>query len=154
MSPKRMCLSEKKKEDENGAAENNEKAMWEGLNPEILALIFTRIPAEQRIEVLSLVCKSWSQCLCGPYCWADIDIEQWCRKTNRTVFKIDSAVCKLVRRTKGTVRRLSAFKLGDRGFAFIANWFVPYNYLKNLFFHFFYISYLDSSDCLMLFKII
>ena len=44
---------------------------------------------------------------------------------------------KLVRRTKGTVRRLSAFKLGDRGFAFIANWFVPYNYLKNLFFHFF-----------------
>ncbi|KAM4083828.1 hypothetical protein ACJW30_08G087200 [Castanea mollissima] len=95
--------------------------MWEGLNPEILALIFTRIPAEQRIGVLSLVCKSWSQCLCGPYCWADIDIEQWCRKTNRTVFKIDSAVCKLVRRTRGTVRRLSAFKLGDRGFAFLAN---------------------------------
>ena len=93
MSPKRTCFSEKKKkqEDEDGAAEN-EKAMWEGLNPEILALIFTRIPAEQRIVVLSLVCKSWSQCLCGPYCWADIDIEQWCRKTNRTVFKIDSAV--------------------------------------------------------------
>ena len=55
MSPKRTCFSEKKKkkkkEDEDGAAEN-EKAMWEGLNPEILALIFTRIPAEQRIGVL------------------------------------------------------------------------------------------------------
>ena len=46
----------------------------------LLVLIFTRIPAEQRIGVLSLV-----------------------------------------RRTKGTVRRLSAFKLDDNGFAFLVN---------------------------------
>ncbi|XP_050269119.1 uncharacterized protein LOC126713409 [Quercus robur] len=51
--------------------EPNTKPCW---------FIFTRIPAEQRIRVLSLVC-----------------------------------------RTKGTVRRLSAFKHGDRGFAFLVN---------------------------------
>ncbi|KAL0005541.1 hypothetical protein SO802_013102 [Lithocarpus litseifolius] len=48
----------------------------------LLVLIFTQIPAEQRI-----------------------------------------GVCKLVRRTKGTVHLLSALKLGDHGFTFLANWF-------------------------------
>ena len=51
----------------------------------LLVLIFTSIPAEQRIGVLLLV-----------------------------------------RRTKGTIRRLSTFKLGDRGFTFLVNWFVSH----------------------------
>ena len=54
-----------------------------GPNTKPCWFIFTRIPAEQRIGVLSLVC-----------------------------------------RTKGTVRRLSAFKHGDRGFAFLVNRFM------------------------------
>jgi hypothetical protein len=96
---------------------------WESLNPEILALIFTRLTAEERIGVLSCVCQSWALCLHGPYCWAEIDIEQWCRKMDRTIFQVDSAVRKLVRRSKGTVRRLTAFKVGDAGFAYVSNWY-------------------------------
>ncbi|CAK9170541.1 unnamed protein product [Ilex paraguariensis] len=93
---------------------------WEGLNPEILALIFVRIPADQIVGVVSLVCKSWLEVVAGPYCWAEIDVERWCRRCDRSDL-IDSAVRKLVRRSKCTFRRLSAYGLGNAGFSFAAN---------------------------------
>ena len=120
-NPKKQCLSVVKEEvvvDGGGGG-----GKWESLNPEILALIFTRLSAEERVGVLPLVCKSFAACVHGPYCWAEIDIDQWCRKMDRTGFQVDSAVRKLVRRTRGTVRRLSAFKVGDPGFAYVANWY-------------------------------
>ena len=120
-NPKKQCLSVVKEEvvvDGGGGG-----GKWESLNPEILALIFTRLSAEERVGVLPVVCKSFAACVHGPYCWAEIDIDQWCRKMDRTGFQVDSAVRKLVRRTRGTVRRLSAFKVGDPGFAYVANWY-------------------------------
>ncbi|TYI52870.1 hypothetical protein E1A91_D12G278900v1 [Gossypium mustelinum] len=100
---------------------NGEWGKWEDLNSEILALILVRIPAEARVATASLVCKSWMSCVLGPFCWPDIDIQDWCRRRHLAVEYVDSAVRKLVRR-KGTFRRLSAFRLGDSGFAFAANW--------------------------------
>ncbi|OMO95126.1 hypothetical protein CCACVL1_05567 [Corchorus capsularis] len=94
---------------------------WDDLNHEILALILVRIPAEQRVSTASLVCKSWMSCVLGPFCWVDIDIQQWCRHRNLPVHDVNSAVRKLVQRSNGTFRRLSAFRLGDAGFAFAAN---------------------------------
>ncbi|PPR98577.1 hypothetical protein GOBAR_AA22086 [Gossypium barbadense] len=101
---------------------NGEWGKWEDLNPEILALILVRIPAEERVATASLVCKSWMSCVLGPFCWSDIDIQDWCCRRHLAVEYVDSAVRKLVRRSKGTFRRLSAFRLGDSGFAFAANW--------------------------------
>ncbi|TYG91635.1 hypothetical protein ES288_A12G278300v1 [Gossypium darwinii] len=100
---------------------NGEWGKWEDLNPEILALILVRIPAEERVATASLVCKSWMSCVLGPFCWSDIDIQDWCRRRHLAVEYVNSAVRKLVRRSKGTFRRLSAFRLGDSGFAFAAN---------------------------------
>ena len=120
-NPKKQCLSVVK--DEVVVVGGGGGGKWESLNPEILALIFTRLSAEERVGVLPLVCKSFAACVHGPYCWAEIDIDQWCRKMDRTGFQVDSAVRKLVRRTRGTVRRLSAFKVGDPGFAYVANWY-------------------------------
>ncbi|KAI8552601.1 hypothetical protein RHMOL_Rhmol06G0279200 [Rhododendron molle] len=93
---------------------------WEGLNPEVLAVIFVRLPAEERLRTVALVCRSWLETVAGPYCWTEIDIEQWCRRCNRLEI-IDLAVRKLVRRSKGTFRRLSAYKLGDGAFSSLAN---------------------------------
>lgn len=100
---------------------NEEWGKWEDLNPEMLGLIFVRIPAEQRVSTASLVCKSWMACVLGPFCWTDIDIQEWCRYRRLPVDYVDSAVRKLVRRSKGTFRRLSAYRLGDAGFAFAAS---------------------------------
>ncbi|KAK9268297.1 hypothetical protein L1049_010740 [Liquidambar formosana] len=104
------------------SADNNNVVLgrWEGLSPEILALIFVRIPADQMVREVPLVCRSWFAAVAGPYCWTDINVEQWCRRCNSTDV-IDSAVRKLVRRSKCTFRRLSAYKLGNAGFAFVAN---------------------------------
>ncbi|KAF8404121.1 hypothetical protein HHK36_009001 [Tetracentron sinense] len=93
---------------------------WKDLNPEILALIFIRIPADQLIRDIPFVCKAWLATVAGPYCWTEIDVEQWCRRCNSSD-RIDTAVRKLVRRSKGTFRRLSAYKLGNAGFSFVAN---------------------------------
>lgn len=99
---------------------NDEGGRWEGLNPEVLALIFVRLPAEERVRTVGLVCRSWLEAVAGPFCWTEIDIEQWGRRCNRLDF-IDLAVKKLVRRSKFTFRRLSAYKLGDSAFSYLAN---------------------------------
>ncbi|XVF51106.1 hypothetical protein PTKIN_Ptkin04bG0158000 [Pterospermum kingtungense] len=104
----------------NGKDEE-EWGKWEDINHEILGLILVRIPAEQRVSTASLVCKSWMACVLGPFCWADIDIHDWCRRRYLPVEYVDSAVRKLVRHSKGTFRRLSAYRLGDAGFAFAAH---------------------------------
>ncbi|XP_077213436.1 F-box protein FBW2-like [Tasmannia lanceolata] len=93
---------------------------WENLNPEILAQIFVRIPLQEMLKSVPLVCQSWREAVAGPYCWAHIDIEQWCRRKNLTK-DIDFAVRRLVRRSRGTLRSLSAYKLGDIAFSFVAN---------------------------------
>ncbi|XP_077251571.1 F-box protein FBW2-like [Tasmannia lanceolata] len=93
---------------------------WEGLSPEILALIFVRIPQHEMVKSVPFVCQSWREAVAGPYCWADIDIQQWCRQINRTE-KIDFTIRRLVRLSKGTLRFFSGYKLGEFGFSFIAN---------------------------------
>lgn len=113
---------------------DGEWGKWEDLNPEILALIMLRIPAEERVATASLVCKSWMSCVLGPFCWSDIDIQDWYRRRHLAVEYVDSAVRKLVRRRKGTFRRLSAFRLGDSGFAFAANWYCCSLLLFRIFF--------------------
>ncbi|XP_072977031.1 F-box protein FBW2-like [Typha angustifolia] len=93
---------------------------WEGMNPELLALIFVRIlPADEMVRTVPFVCKGWQEAVAGPYCWADIDVEAWCRRVNRSDV-IDSVVRRLVRRSRGSVRRLSAYLVGNSGFAFAA----------------------------------
>ncbi|KVI05226.1 F-box protein FBW2-like [Cynara cardunculus var. scolymus] len=94
---------------------------WEGLNPEILALIFVRIPADAMVRGVPFVCKPWMEVVAGPYCWHDIDVEAWCRRrdVSRAV-DVDFVVKKLVRRSKFTVQRLSAYRLGESGFFLVS----------------------------------
>ncbi|CAL5393881.1 unnamed protein product [Camellia sinensis] len=79
------------------------------------------LEAEERMKTMGLVCRSWLEAVAGPYCWTDIDIEQWCRRSNHPLHLVDTAVRKLVRRSKCTFTRVSAYKLGDFAFSFIAN---------------------------------
>ncbi|XP_065877173.1 F-box protein FBW2-like [Euphorbia lathyris] len=101
---------------------SSSSSRWENLNPEILALILARIPIEERVGLVSLVCKNWLACIWGPYCWSKINIQNWCRKRERSVEDVDLVAHKLMNRNRGSFRLLSAFKLGNRGFISAANW--------------------------------
>ncbi|XP_009626075.1 F-box protein FBW2-like [Nicotiana tomentosiformis] len=97
---------------------------WDELNPEILASIFVRIvPAEVMVRTVALVCRSWMEAVAGPYCWAEIDLENWCRKCciANNFHLIDPLVRKIIRRSRFTFRRLSTYRLGNVGFSFAAN---------------------------------
>lgn len=93
---------------------------WEGLSPEILALIFVRIPPDQMARSIPLVCRGWRDVVAGPYCWAHIDIEQWCRRCNCPDL-IDATVRRLVGLSRGTLFSLSAYKIRGSAFSAIAN---------------------------------
>ncbi|OAY66010.1 F-box protein FBW2 [Ananas comosus] len=91
----------------------------EGMSPEILALIFVRMAADEMVRTVPFVCRAWREAVVGPYCWGEIDVEAWCRRVNRSDL-IDAAVRRLVRRSRGFLRRLSAYRLGNSGFSFVA----------------------------------
>ncbi|XVF12774.1 hypothetical protein REPUB_Repub08aG0148500 [Reevesia pubescens] len=105
---------------------------WEDLNPKILALILVRILAKERVATASLVCKSWMACVLGPFCWVDIDIQEWCRYHYLGAEYVNFTVRKLVCRNRGMFYRLFAFGLGDVGFAFAANCLNVRTYLIHL----------------------
>ncbi|XP_058089559.1 F-box protein FBW2-like [Magnolia sinica] len=98
----------------------NSESWWQGLSPEIFALIVARIPSDEIARTIPFVSRSWRDLIDGPDSWSVIDIEQWCRRCNRTDV-IDPVVRKLVRRSKGMVRCISAYKLGYSAFSFLAS---------------------------------
>ncbi|KAH7655649.1 RNI-like protein [Dioscorea alata] len=122
-----------KREGERGVVRREageKRRRWsEGMSPEVLALIFSRFPADELLRAVPFVCKSWHEAVAGPYCWSEIEIEAWCRRVNRTDV-IDFAVRKLVRRSSGTLRRLSAYRIGDSGFAYAASFGKLLNVLR------------------------
>lgn len=118
----------------NNKAEKKKMAISNGCKKDILrgrcrrgwtqrcwALILVRILVEELLQTIPLICKSWWSAATGPYCLSNINVEDWCHHWNR-LDRVDSLVCKLVHRSRGTCRWLSTYRLGDRDFAFAANW--------------------------------
>ncbi|XP_076899199.1 F-box protein FBW2-like [Bidens hawaiensis] len=93
---------------------------WDALNPEILGLIFVRIPIEEMTKRMPFVCKGWLDTVMGPYCWSEIDLEAWCRRRNDS-HTVDQVMKKLIRRSKFRVQRLSTYLMGETGFFFTAH---------------------------------
>lgn len=120
MSEEKAEESPEKKKRRLCNSSSSASSSWEGLNPEILSLIFVRISADELCRSVPFVCRSWREAVAGPYCWADVDVVSWCRRCGNSDV-INTAVRKLVRRSRGTLRSLSAYKLGDPAFSFVAN---------------------------------
>ncbi|CAI9109500.1 OLC1v1009330C1 [Oldenlandia corymbosa var. corymbosa] len=93
---------------------------WDDLIPDALGLIFRNLSLKEILTVVPVVCKSWKRAVTGPYCWQDIDIEEWsrhCRPEN-----IDRMLRLLVTWSCGSLRRLSVSGISnDPSFAFVAN---------------------------------
>ncbi|KAF7016715.1 unnamed protein product [Triticum aestivum] len=92
----------------------------EAVSPEIMALILRgRFAADEIARGPSAVCRAWREAAASPDMWGDVDIEAWCRRIKCRV-RADAAVRRLVARSQGTIRRLSAYRVGDAALAYAA----------------------------------
>lgn len=110
------------KGDAGGDAEEmvSERRWMEAVTPEILVLVLRgRVVADEVARGPALVCRAWRQAVASPDMWGDVDIEAWCRRVNCRA-RADAAVRRLVARAQGTLRRLSAYRIGDASLTYIA----------------------------------
>ncbi|XP_022941258.1 F-box protein FBW2-like isoform X1 [Cucurbita pepo subsp. pepo] len=93
---------------------------WDELIPDALGLIFSKLPLQEILTVIPRVCKSWAKAVLGPYCWQEIDIEEWssrCQPDN-----VDRMLQMLVNRSGGSLRKLCVTGLHNSNiFSFIAD---------------------------------
>ncbi|CAI9780916.1 unnamed protein product [Fraxinus pennsylvanica] len=67
-----------------------------------------------------MVCKSWGKAVMGPYCWIEIDIDEWSRNCKPEI--VDRMLRLLIDRSCGSPRKLCVSGLsGEESILFIAN---------------------------------
>ncbi|XP_062101604.1 F-box protein FBW2 [Humulus lupulus] len=92
---------------------------WDELIPDALGLIFSNLPLKEVLTVIPRVCKSWGKAVMGPYCWQEIDIEEWSSLSQPD--NLDRMLRMLIARSSGSLRKLSVSGLNnDLIFSFIA----------------------------------
>ncbi|CAL9167089.1 unnamed protein product [Musa hybrid cultivar] len=93
---------------------------WEELIPDALGLIFSNLSLQDILTMVPRVCKSWCRVVLGPYCWQEIDIEEWSLRCKPE--QLDQMLQMLVTRSCGSFRRLSISGLHTESmFTFIAD---------------------------------
>nr|AEL33721.1 ubiquitin ligase [Triticum aestivum] len=101
--------------------EHREERCWEDLLPDALGLVFRNLSLQEMLTVVPRVCKSWSRVVSGPYCWQEIDIQEWSQQQNKPD-QLTRMVHTLVTRSGDSFRRISVSGLpNDSLFTFIAN---------------------------------
>ncbi|CAM6083906.1 unnamed protein product [Calypogeia fissa] len=96
---------------------------WAKLVPEILTEVFQRLPFEDRLKVVPLVCKSWNEASWNPQCWTVVDMEPWLkRKTSEDSwwgfdfenhFKVTHLIKVVTGRSCGQIRHLRTMALAQ-----------------------------------------
>ncbi|PHT44873.1 hypothetical protein CQW23_14031 [Capsicum baccatum] len=100
--------------------EEFEFRQWDELLPDALGLIFRNLSLQEVLTVVPRVCKSWKKAVKGPYCWKEIDIEEWSK--NCCPENLDRMLCLLIPRSCGSLRKLCVSGLSNKSsFKFIAN---------------------------------
>ncbi|KAG9451465.1 hypothetical protein H6P81_011430 [Aristolochia fimbriata] len=105
---------------EDKIVEQGELRSWDELIPDALGLIFSNLSLQEILTVIPRVCKSWGRAVSGPYCWQEIDIEEWSRRSNSE--QLDRMLQMLITRSSGSLRKLCITGLSnDTTFTFIAD---------------------------------
>ncbi|GLT33731.1 hypothetical protein SLA2020_082950 [Shorea laevis] len=100
--------------------EDCELRRWDELIPDALGLIFKNLSLQEILTVIPRVCKSWGRAVAGPYCWQDIDIEQWSQHCHPET--LDRVLRMLITRSSGSLRKLCVTGLSsEQSFSFIAD---------------------------------
>ncbi|BAF19078.1 F-box protein FBW2 [Oryza sativa Japonica Group] len=101
--------------------ECSEHRCWDELLPDALGLIFRKLSLKDVLTVVPRVCKSWGRVVAGPYCWQEIDIQEWSQQQSKPD-QLKRMVRMLVARSGGSFHRISVSGLpGDPLFTFIGD---------------------------------
>ena len=93
---------------------------WDELIPDALGLIFSNLTLQEILTVIPRVCQSWNKAVLGPYCWQEIDIEDWSNRCEP--HHLDRMLETLIARSCGSLRKLTVSGLqNDRIFSHIAD---------------------------------
>lgn len=99
--------------------EGTDSPCWEDLLPDALGLIFKNLSLQERLTVIPVVCKSWGKAVTGPYCWQEIDIEEWSILSDPE--NVDRMLRMLIIWSSGSLRKLCVSGLmTEPNFSFIA----------------------------------
>ncbi|XP_019152854.1 PREDICTED: F-box protein FBW2-like [Ipomoea nil] len=77
---------------------------WDELLPDALGLIFKNLPLQELLTVVPTVCKSWGKAVMGPYCWQEIDIEEWSNRSEPG--SVERMLRMLIARSNGSIHKL------------------------------------------------
>ncbi|EOY15960.1 hypothetical protein QUC31_000810 [Theobroma cacao] len=98
--------------------EQSDFRRWDELIPDALGLIFRNLSLQEVLTVIPSVCKSWRKAVTGPYCWQEIDIEEWSNRCQPD--HLDRMLRMLITRSSGSLRKLCVSGLqNDAVFSFI-----------------------------------
>ncbi|KAL8154955.1 hypothetical protein AgCh_000357 [Apium graveolens] len=100
--------------------DENEYGKWESIPGEMLVMVVVKMPVDEMMRVVPLVCKAWWGVVSSPDCWKNINLLQWSLGKQRSK-QVDVAVKKLVAYSNSSFQMLSASRIGNAGFAFAAN---------------------------------
>jgi hypothetical protein len=99
--------------------EESDYRPWDELIPDALGLIFSNLSLQEKLTVIPRVCKSWGKVVMGPYCWQEIDIEEWSKRCQPE--HLDRMLPMLITRSRGSLRKLCVSGLhSEEIFTFIA----------------------------------
>lgn len=94
---------------------------WDELIPDALGLIFNNLSLQEKLTVVPRVCKSWKRAVMGPYCWQEIDLEEWSQNL-RHPENLDRMLQMLITRSSGSLRKLCVSSmLSEPTLSFIAD---------------------------------
>ncbi|CAM6083782.1 unnamed protein product [Calypogeia fissa] len=66
--------------DSNDSGASIGSKSWADLESDVLTEIFRRLPFEDRLRVVPLVCKSWNESSYNPLCWTVVEMNSWLHK--------------------------------------------------------------------------
>ncbi|KAK8580362.1 hypothetical protein V6N12_070640 [Hibiscus sabdariffa] len=99
-------------------AEQSDFRNWDELIPDALGLIFSNLSLQEVLTVIPCVCKSWRKAVTGPYCWQEVDIEEWSNRCH--LDHLDRMLRMLIARRTGSLRKLCVSGLhNDSMFSYI-----------------------------------
>ncbi|KDP41407.1 hypothetical protein JCGZ_15814 [Jatropha curcas] len=104
--------------------DGSEYRCWDELIPDALGLIFRNLSLQEILTVVPRVCKSWGRAVSGPYCWQEIDIEEWSKKQQQQhhPHHIERMLRMLISRSSGSLRKLCVTGIpNDAVFSFLAD---------------------------------
>ncbi|CAM6100023.1 unnamed protein product [Calypogeia fissa] len=99
------------------------EGLWAGLAGEVLAEIFSKLPFEDKMVTVPLVCKAWKDASRDPICWRKVDMNKWYQKKVEENYwwqyefecetEIEFYIRKVVDRSKGHLTELHTMHCSD-----------------------------------------